>query len=154
MLGLFSAVVTSRLRFFRIEAAGVQNAFFGGTAAAVFLAFSAIGSWSLSQPDVASDAGAMRAVQLLSFSDGGVAHTAALGLLLAGVSVPSLVHRLMPRWVCWLGLAIALVAELSTLSLLAPSLSILLPLARFPAIIWLVAAGAVMPRSHARGALA
>ena len=70
MLGLFSAVVTCRLRCFRIEAAGVQIAFFGGTAAAVFLAFSAVGSWSLSQPGVASDAGAMRAVQLLSFSAG------------------------------------------------------------------------------------
>ena len=61
--------------------------------------------------------------------------------LLAGVAVPSLAYVLMPRWVGWLGLVLAATAELSTLSLLFPTLAVLVPVGRFPALIWLIAAG-------------
>jgi hypothetical protein len=40
---------------------------------------------------------------------------------------------------------IAVIAELSTLSLIFPVLAILLPIARFPALIWLVVAGVLLP---------
>jgi hypothetical protein len=68
-----------------------------------------------------------------------------LGLLVAGISVPALIVRLLPRSVAWAGLAIAVIAELSTLSLLLAPLAILLPIARFTALIWLVIAGALLP---------
>jgi hypothetical protein len=143
-------VIVSRLLFHRITAAGVYIALFGGIAAAVLLAISALATWILSQPGVATDTGAMRVASLLAFSAGGFGHTAALGLLLAGVSVPSLASGLLPRWVCWFGLLLAGIAELSLVSMLIPAASLLLPLARFPALIWLIAAGMAMPRSRIR----
>lgn len=65
------------------------------------MGMSSLATWTLSQPAVASDLGAMRVASLLAFTTGGFGHTATLGLLLAGVSVPSLAFRLMPPWLCW-----------------------------------------------------
>src|SRR4030095_15181602 len=79
-LGLFSVVIVSRLLFHRITAAGVYIALFRGVASAGPLAISALATWTLSQPGVASDVGAMRVASLLAFSAGGFGHTAALGL--------------------------------------------------------------------------
>ncbi len=145
-LGLFTATVVSRLRFLGIDAAGAHIALFGGMAAAIFLGISGISTWSLSQPAVATDVGAMRVAQLLSFASGGFGHVAAIGLLMAGVSVPGLFSRLIPKWVCWLGLIVAAICELSILSMIFPQLSILLPLGRFPSLIWLIAVGFTLPK--------
>ena len=147
-LGLFTAAITSRLKFLGMTVAGVDIALFGGFAASIFLALSALTGWVISQPGVATEVGALRALQLLGFVTGGVGHVVALGLLLAGVSVPAAFAKLLPRWLIWLGLILAVVAELSTLSLVLPMVSILLPLARFPAFVWLIGAGFSMPRSR------
>jgi hypothetical protein len=69
-----------------------------------------------------------------------------LGLLLAGIAVPALLLGLLPRALAIAGLVIAAVAELSFLSLVVPALAVLLPLARIPGLIWLVAAGFLLPR--------
>jgi hypothetical protein len=90
----------------------------------------------------------MRTVQLLTFATGGVANVSAMGLLLARVSVPSLVFNLMPRWICWLGLAVAAIAELSVISMIVPAALFLLPLARFPAFLWMIATGFAMPKQR------
>jgi len=144
-LGLYAATFVSRLLFLRINVAGVHIALFGGVAASVFLGVTGVATWIVSQPGVAVDAGAMRVASLLAFASGGFAHTAALGLLLAGVSVPSLAFGVMRRWICWFGLGVAVVCELSTISMLFPAASLLLPLGRFPALIWMIAAGFAMP---------
>ena len=149
-LGIFTATVTSRLRFLGMRVAGVDIALFGGFAASIFLALSAGAGWALSQPGIATEAGATRALQLLGFATGGPGHVAALGLLLAGVSVPSAFAKLIPRWLVWLGLIVAAICELSALSLVFPIAGILLPLGRFPAFIWLIGAGFTMTRSRAR----
>jgi hypothetical protein len=147
-LGLFTATVASRLKFLGMKVAGVEIALFGGFASSIFLALSAMTGWVLSQPGVATEAGALRTLQLLGFITGGPGHVVALGLLLAGVSVPAAFARLLPRWLVWLGLIVAAIAELSTLSLILPMAAILLPLGRFPAFIWLIGAGFSMPNSR------
>jgi hypothetical protein len=81
---------------------------------------------------------------------GGPGHVVTLGLLLAGVSVPSAFAKLIPRWLVWLGLIVAAICEFSALSLVFPTAGILLPLGRFPAFIWLIGAGFTMPKSRAR----
>lgn len=144
-LGLCAVVMVSRLSFHRVRAAGVYIALFGGVGAALFMAISALAGWTLSQPGVADDLGALRVAQLFMFATGGVGHTVLLGLLLAGISLPSLMFGLLPRWACWYGLVIAAVAELSVLSLAFPLLSVLLPLARFPAYVWLLIAAFALP---------
>jgi hypothetical protein len=145
---LFSVVIVSRLLFHRITVAGVHIALIGGIAAAIFAGMSALATWVTSQPGIATDAGAMRTVQLLTFATGGVANVSAMGLLLARVSVPSLVFNLMPRWICWLGLAVAAIAELSVISMIVPAALFLLPLARFPAFLWMIATGFAMPKQR------
>lgn len=145
-LGLFTATVVSRLLFHRVEAAGVHIAFFGGMAASVFIGLSGLSGWALSQPGVATDVGAMRVAQLLGFATGGFAHIAALGLLMAGVSVPCLFAGLTPKWVAWLGLILAAICELSVLSVVFPQLSVLLPVARLTSFIWLIVVGFTLPK--------
>jgi hypothetical protein len=84
------------------------------------------------------------------FLTGGVAHVVFLGLLVAGVAVPGLLLGLLPRGVATTGLVIAAVAELATVSLVWDGAAVLLPIARFPALIWLVAAGYLLPRARPR----
>jgi hypothetical protein len=148
-LVLFTATAYSRLRYLGINAAGASIALVGGLLASAFMALSGLLHWALSRPELLEPVSLMRALHLLTFLTGGVGHVVPLGLLLAGVSVTSGYARLLPRWVVWLGLVIAVIAELSTLSLVVPVAAILLPMARFPAFVWLIAVGATMPRRRA-----
>ncbi|MGI8534921.1 MAG: hypothetical protein ACR2K2_00215 [Mycobacteriales bacterium] len=68
----------------------------------------------------------------------------ALGLLLAGIAVPALIVGILPRWLAVTGLLLAVAAELSALALVTPGSGVLLPLARFGAMAWLIAAGALL----------
>jgi hypothetical protein len=147
-LGIFTATVVSRLRFLNLTVAGVTIAQFGGYVASIMLAFSGLTTWAMTQPGMADDLSTLRALQLLSFSTGGVGHVVGLGLLLAGVSVPAAFARLLPRWIVWFGLILAVLAELSSVSMVFPVASLLLPLSRFPALVWLIAAGFAMPTSR------
>lgn len=147
-LGIFTAAITSRLRFLGLNVAGVSIALFGGLAASVMLALCGLMGWVLSQPGVANETGAMRALQLLGFTTGGVGSVVPFGLLLAGVSASGGLSGLLPRWIMVWGLVVALLAELATLSLVVPQVSILLPLGRFPGLLWMVAAGFALPKSR------
>ena len=140
-LGIFTAAVTSRLKFLGVSATGVNIALFGGIASSLFIALSGLSGWILSQTGIANDVSTMHAVQLLGFAAGGVAHVATMGLLLAGVSVTSLFGRYTPKWLGWMGLILAGISELSTFGLILPQAFILLPLARFPSFIWLIGTG-------------
>ena len=151
-LAIFTATLVDRLRFLGMKVAGTVIALYGGLAASCFLALSAMIQWVLAQPDVATQPGAARLLHLLAFATGGPGHVVPLGLLLAGASVPALVGRLLPKWLAWLGLALAAVAELAWLSLLLPGAAYLLPAARFPAFIWILAVGALLPQSRKPGA--
>jgi hypothetical protein len=87
----------------------------------------------------------VRGLQDLAFLTGGVMHGVFLGLLVAGIAVPGWLVGLLPRPLAYAGLAIASIAELSTLSLVWQSMSFLLPVGRFPALLWLLAAGVLLP---------
>jgi hypothetical protein len=140
-LGIFTAAVTSRLKFQGITGAGVNIALLGGFASSIFLAVSGLTGWVLSQPGIAASGNPIRAFQLFAFATGGVGHVAALGLLLAGISVTSGFAKLIPRWLVWLGIITAAFAELSSLSLVFPNLTFLIPLGRFPGFIWIIGTG-------------
>jgi hypothetical protein len=149
---IYSATASARLRQLGITAPGATIALAGGVLASGMLSLSAVFGWALSRPTATADEALIHALSTLSFLTGGVAHVVPLGLLVAGISVPALIVRLLPRPVAWAGLIIALIAELSALSLVFPSLAILLPIARFPALIWLVVAGALLPTQRQKAA--
>lgn len=144
-LAIYAATAGARLRQLGVTAPGATIALAGGVLAAGSLAMSGLLQWTLSRPAVRGSGAVVRALQDLAFLTGGPAHVVFLGLLVAGIAVPGLVLRLLPRPLAWAGLAVAVVAELTTLALVWPALSVLLPLARFPALAWLVAAGLLLP---------
>ena len=148
-LGIFTATVVSRLQFLGMNVAGVSITLFGGFAASLFSAISAVLQWTLAQPGVASQTDNTRVLHLLGFATGGVGFVVAFGLLLAGVSVIALFTRMLPHWLAWLGLVVAAIAELSSLSLIFTPVTFLLPVARFVGLIWLIATGFLLPRSRA-----
>ncbi len=144
-LALFAGVVASRLAFLGLRAAGVQIALAGGLLGAAALLICALVQWPLSWPEVASNPGAARGLQLLTFAAGGPATVMFTVLLVAGVSVTTGVAGLLPRWLCISGVVLAVLAQLSWFSLVFPPTLVLLPLARFPTLIWLILAGAMLP---------
>jgi len=150
-LGIFTATVVSRFQFLGVNVAGITIALFGGLAASFFCASSGLTLWVLSSPGVAELASNARVLQLLAFATGGPGHVVTLGLLLAGISIAGGVTRKLPRWVMWFGVVVATIAELSTLTLISEGAAFLLPLARFPAFIWMLCVAFTLPsRRHAR----
>jgi hypothetical protein len=148
-LGIFTATVVSRLQFLGVNVAGVFIALLGGFAASLLAAISALLQWVLAQPGIAAHADVTRVLHLLAFVTGGVGFVAPFGLLLAGVSVIAWFTKTLPRWLVWLGLVIAGMAELSSLSLVFTPAAYLLPAARFVGLVWMIATGFLLPRSRA-----
>ena len=144
-LGIFTATVVSRLRFLGVRAAGELIALYGGIAASVVLMVSGLCGWALATPNMAQDAGAVRVLQLLSYAAGGPGFVVPYGLLLAGVSITSKFYRLLPGWLVWLGIGVAVAAELASISLLTWSVSMLIPVGRFVSFIWLIGVALRLP---------
>jgi len=144
-LAIYAATASARLRQLGVTAPGATIALAGGILASSGLGLSGLFAWTLSRPEVTADATLVRALYYLTYLTGGPWHIVALGLLIAGISVPSLILGLLPRPVAWAGLAIAVMAELTTLVLIWPGLSPLLPVARFTGLIWLIVAGVLLP---------
>jgi hypothetical protein len=144
-LAIYAATASARLRQLGITAPGATIAFAGGLLASAGLGLSSLMAWTLSRPEVTSDPALVRALYYLTYLTGGPWHVVMLGLLIAGVAVPALIVGLLPRPIAWAGLVIAGIAELTTLVLIWPGLSPLLPVGRFTGLIWLIVAGALLP---------
>src|SRR3954465_8048743 len=144
-LAIYAATASARLRQLGITAPGATIALAGGLLASAGLALSGLTAWMLSRPEVTSDAALVRALYYLTYLTGGPWHVVALGLLIAGIAVPGLIVGLLPRPVAWAGLVIAVLAELTTLVLIWPGLSPLLPVCRFTGLVWLIVAGVMLP---------
>jgi len=147
-LGLFTATVVSRLRFLGARVAGVHIALFGGLMTTFNLALSALVLWVMAYPGIAQDTSVIRALYYITFAVGGVGYSVPMGLLIAGISVPSGFMKLLPKWLVAFGLLIAVSGELSWFSLIIPKLLFFIPLTRFPGFIWLIVAGFVLPKSR------
>jgi hypothetical protein len=145
-LAIYAATAGARLRELGVARPAAAIALTGGTLAAGALGLTALLGWTLSRPEVSADAALVRAIYFLVFLVGSPGHLVALGLLVAGMAVPGRALGLMPRPLAWTGLVIAALAEVTTLVLAWPQLGVILPIARVAALVWLVAAGAALPR--------
>ena len=148
-LGLFTATMVSRLHFLGVRAAGAHIALFGGLMATFNIATSALVLRVMSYPGIAQEAGVLRTLYYVVFAIGGVGFSVPMGLLIAGISVPALMFKLVPKWLPITGLALAVIGELSALSLVIPKLLFLIPLTRFPSFVWLILAGFKLPKAVA-----
>jgi hypothetical protein len=136
-LGIFMAVSISRLQFPGIRNVGEQIAALGGIATPIMLIGSALATWSLTRPGVAAAPGAVVALQSLGFDGGGPGFAIFLGLFVAGVSVSAGMHKLLPRWLIWLGIVVAAAGGLSSLTLLDFTAGYFIPVARMLSIVWM-----------------
>jgi hypothetical protein len=142
LLAVYAAATAARLRWLGVTGAGPTIALAGGILAAGSLGLTGLLGWTLARPEITGDATLVRALYLLTFLAGGVAHVAALGLLLVGIATSS---GLLPRPVARAGIAIAALCELTMLVLAWQQLGPALPVARVAALVWLVVAGARLP---------
>lgn len=148
-LSIYAATVSARLRQLGVTAPGATIALAGGVLAAGALGLSGLLLWTLSRSEVSADTSVVGALHTLAFLLGGPAHVVMLGLLVNGVAIPSLIMGFLPKSLAVSGLVIAVIAELTTLVLVWPTLALMLPVVRFPALVWLVAAGVLLPRRRA-----
>ena len=147
-LGIFTATMVSRLQFLGVRVAGAHIALFGGLMTAFNMAASALVLWVMAYPGIAQDAAVLRALYYLTFAFGGVGFSVPLGLLMAGVCIPAAFFKLFPKWLVVFGIVLAVIGELSALSLVIPNALFLIPLTRFPGFIWLIAAGFALPKTR------
>jgi hypothetical protein len=138
--------MVSRFQFLGVRAAGPIIALFGGLMTAFNIAVSALVLWVTAYPGIAQETAVLRALYYVAFSIGGVGFSVPMGLLIAGISVPAAIMKLLPKWLIMFGLALAVIGELSALSLVIPQALFLIPLTRFPAFIWLIVAGFRLPK--------
>ena len=148
-LAIAAASASVRLNRLGVRVPGPTIALAGGLLASASLATSGLIAWALGRPEL-SDAGTgvVRALHSLAFALGGPGFVVPLGLLLAGIAVPSVIVGLVPRWLAWVGLALAAVSEVTTLTLLWDGFAVLLPISRFLGLAWLVAVGFLLPRDR------
>ena len=144
-LAVYAAAASARLRQLGVAAPAATIALTGGILAAGALGLTGLVAWTLSRPEVSGDTALVRTLYYLVFLVGGAGHIVALGLLVAGIAVPSLSLGLLSRALACAGLAIAGLSELTTLVLFWPVLGPILPVARVSALAWLVVAGARLP---------
>jgi len=147
-LGLFTAVVVSRLHFLGVRAAGAHIALYGGFLTVFNGIVAGFATWAMIHPAVAANVSVVLALYYFAFALGGPGFSIPMGLLMAGVSVTSAFRKLLPRWLIVLGLVLATAGELSVFYFLNPKLLFLIPLTRFPGFIWIVSVGFLMPNSR------
>jgi hypothetical protein len=114
---------------------------------------SSIVLWVMAQPGISENRAVLEALYWLVQGLGGPGFAVPFGILVAGVTIPAAFMRLIPKWLVVLGMAIAICGELSWLYLMVPAALPLIPLARFPGLVWIIATGLAMPISIERSAL-
>jgi len=150
--GIFAASAASRLHFLGANAAGTYIALFGGVMAAINEFSSGAIISVMAQPLVGQEAALLHGLHYLSVMFGGPGFTMPFGLMMAGVSVVAGFMKLLPKWVVVLGVLLAVVGELSWLSMMLPKANFLIPLARWPGFVWLIATGFKLPKNVSRDA--
>jgi hypothetical protein len=149
-LAIWAATGYRRLRMLGVTAPGTAIGLAGGLLAAGSLALGALIGWTRAQTADVADPALAKVLAQLAFAAGGVGYAVPFALLAAGVAVPALILRLLPRAVGWAGMAVAVIGVLATGTLLTPVLDPALPVVRFGGALWLIAAGILLPRTRTR----
>ncbi len=140
--------MVSRLQFLGARVAGVSIALFGGIVTAVTMMVASSTLWVMAQPGIVEDRAVLQALYWLVQGFGGAGFSVPFGLLVAGITIPAAFMKLVPKWIVVLGIAIAICGELSWLYMMIPDALPLVPLARFPGFVWLIAIGLALPRTY------
>lgn len=148
-LAVWTAATYQRMRGLGVLVAGPVIGLVGGLLASTSIALSGLISWTAVEVAPLGDGALAQALATLGFLTGAAGFIMPFGLAVAGVAVPALIIRLLPRVVAIIGLLLAVLGVLSYLTVIAPVLSPVLPLVRFGGLIWLVVASFQLPRARA-----
>jgi hypothetical protein len=110
-----------------------------GMLGAGFWLITALLLWVLSQPETAADPPLVRAVHDFAYLTGGPAHVLTLGMFVGVVSLAAQRHQVLPRWIAVGGQVAGLLGMLSVFVFVADVASLLLPLGRSLALLWILA---------------
>jgi hypothetical protein len=146
--GIFTMTTVSRLRFLGIRASGTNMTLLGGLTATTALFLSGLAGWMLSVPDLTASAALAKAIYFLSFLCGGVFYAIGFGLFAAGVSVISYFTRLLPRWLTFFGIVVALTGEISWFSLIVFPANFFIPITRYFGFVWMLLAAIWLTRGR------
>jgi hypothetical protein len=150
-LGIFAVNAVSQLRFLGAKVAGTYIALFGGILTSMNIIASSMIMWAAAHPGIAQDANLINALYFLQFGFGGVGFSVPMGLLIAGISIPSLLMKLLPKWLCIFGIVLAVFGVFSWFDLVFPQALPLIPLTRFPGFIWFICVGFMLPNRRKEG---
>jgi hypothetical protein len=109
----------------------------GGLAAGLWL-ITALLLWSLTQPETIADVSVVHALHGLAYATGGPGHVLTLGTFVGAVSLALRRNQVLPAWVGLIGQLAAALSVASLLVLLFDPASLLLPLARSLALLWIL----------------
>lgn len=113
----------------------------GGVLAAAFLLVCALLALALVPAAAGGDLALVGTLRTLNFLTGGTLHVASLGLFAGAASLAARRSRALPRWIAWLGIALAVPALLSLLSLAVYFANAFILLGRLLGFVWCIAAG-------------
>lgn len=147
-LAVLTAVATTRIRTLGLDVPGRIIAQIGGTIASALLAVAGLSTLALTQSHVADSAAVVRALDALNFAAGGPGYVVFSGLLVAGIAISALLGRVLPRWLAWAGVVVAVVCEIASLSAAFDGMAVLLPVGRFGGLAWLLALGVTLPATR------
>lgn len=147
-LGIFAATGYARLLKLGVRVPGPGIAYYGGISASVLLGIAGLLEWVIGRPITGQSPATIHTLAYLTYVLGGVGYVGGLGLLIAGIAVPSLVLGFTPRWFALLGLVVAGLSELGILALVVPAFDFTLPIGRFGGLLWLIAVGFLLPHSR------
>jgi len=151
-LGIFAVGVAIHLRGLRASAVWVSIALFSGLVTALDIAAASRVLWAMTWPGIAHNTPLTLALYYLQYAFGGPGFSVPMGLFVAGVSIVASSQHLLPKWIIWSGYVIAVIGVVSCLNILLPVtnlIPLLIPLTRFPAFVWLIAAGFALSKTSA-----
>jgi hypothetical protein len=149
-LGIFAVGGALRLRGLGASAGWVNIALLSGLMTALDIAAASHVLWAMTWPGIAHNTPLTLALYYLQYAFGGPGYSVPMGLFVAGVSIAASSMNLLPKWIIWSGFLIAAIGVVSCLNLLLPvtnPIPLLIPLTRFPAFVWLIAAGFALPKT-------
>jgi hypothetical protein len=151
-LGIFAVGVAIRLRELRASDVWVSIVLVSGLTTALDIAAASHVIWAMTWPGIAHNTQLTLALYYLQYAFGGPGYSLPMGLFVAGVSIVASSMNLLPKWITWPGYLIAVIGVVSCLNILLPltnPIPLLIPLTRFPAFVWLIAAGFALPKTGA-----
>ena len=139
-----SALLGARMSQIR-QSRSAQLALTASLLSAMMLALSGVSAWVLARGAERGFSPDVQTLHDLTFATGGVGHVVFLAMMVASVAIGS--PGLLPTAMVRSGKVIGALGAVALVGLVMPGLTVLLPVVRFPGLVWLILAAALIARA-------